>query len=100
VVPNLDHDLLAEVDALVDQCEDDALHPYPRVEAPLHAGKSGHELRDPLQREVLALEGDENPIRCREGIDGEKAQARWRIDKHVVEAIPDWGQGLTEAELS
>src|SRR4029079_17937647 len=62
VLADLAHDLLSEVRALVHHGEQHALDVQAGIERALYAPHRVHELRDPLQREVFALQRDEHGV--------------------------------------
>src|SRR5262249_44684725 len=43
-----------------------------------------HQLREALQRVVLALQRNKHRVRGGQGVDGEKAERWWAVNEHVV----------------
>ncbi len=98
--PDVRDHLLGEIGPLVHHGEEHALDLEPRVQGPADPLQGGAQRGDPLEGEVLALEGDEHALGGHEGVDGEQAQAGGAIDEDVVVAGGHRFQGLLQAELA
>ena len=59
------------------------------IEAAADAPQRGNEIGESFEREVFAIERDQDRIGGDEGVQREQAERRWRIDEHVVEAIAE-----------
>src|SRR5918999_996706 len=58
------------------------------------------ELGDPLERIILALEGNQYRVRRREHVDGYEPERRRAIHKNEIILLPHWLQGLAHRELA
>ena len=85
MLTNLVSNLGRQVGASVVHGQDDRGHLERRIQVLLDHPNVVEQLREPLQRVVLGLNGDENFTRCHEGIDGEQAKARRTINEDIVE---------------
>ncbi len=84
---HLVRDLRGEVGAPVVHGEKDGRDVQPGVEVHLDHLDVLEQLAQPLERVVLALDGDEHLVSRDERVDGEQPEARRAVDEDVVEAL-------------
>ena len=63
---------------------EDAVDLQPRVDLPMHLGDGLQQLLQTLGGKVVGLHRDDDPIRCRKGVDGQHAQRRHAVDEDVI----------------
>jgi hypothetical protein len=90
-------DVVGEVVAGVEHGEHDPVELEPRVEAVLHSLDGVDELREPLERVVLALERHDDQVGRRERVDGQGAQRRRAVDQDEVVLHADGRDGVPKA---
>src|SRR6185503_10416379 len=73
-------------------------------EARIYCSANSHEripqFRDAFEREILALNWNQNRIRRGKRVQREKPQARRAIDQHIVEPICDFSDKSFQFELT
>ena len=75
---------VAEIVALVEHGEDDALDLETRIEMTLYALDGADEVAQSLERVELALQRHENRIRRHQRIEGQQPQRGRAVDQHVI----------------
>src|SRR5579872_4988238 len=89
-------DLAAEVGALVELIEEDALDTKLGIPASLDGLNGFEELGDTLEGEVLALHGDDDGVGRDEGIEVEEIESRGAIEDDEIELGAEWGERLAQ----
>ena len=84
-LPHVARHLLAQVRALVVHRQQDALDVERRVERRANAAHRRHEVGEPLEREVLAVQRDEHGVGGDERVERQEAERRRTVDEDVVE---------------
>ncbi len=87
VAADLVRDLGGEVGAGVEHREHDARDREVRVEVVADEVDGGDQLRQALQRVVLALDGDQHGVRAGERVDGQEAQRRRAVHEDPVPGV-------------
>ena len=85
ILLDLRRDLLADERSAVVHGERDALHFERAVEVLPHERDGVHELAQPLQRVIFALDGDDDAVPRGERVDREKPQRGRAVDEDIVE---------------
>ncbi len=98
MAPDLLGDLEREAIPAVVHGEHDGEDLEAGVEPRLDGLDRGEEVGEPLEREVLRLDGDDDAVRCREGVDGEEPERRWAVDENGVVA-GEAGERCPQPEL-
>ena len=87
VAPHLGGDVRREAGAAVDHRQQHAGDPELRVQPGLDEVDRLDDLREPLERVVLGLHRDHDPIRRGKGVDGQRPERRRAVEQHEVEAL-------------
>ena len=66
------------------------------VDVSLYAGNSSQKLLNTLCRKILSLDGDDNPIRSREGVDRQHSKRRATIQQNVIISLAEISEHLLE----
>ena len=86
--PDIFRHLFGEIVAPVEHGQDDSLNGEPRIEGALHPLDRFDQLAEPLQREELALQWNEDGVSSTKGIYREQIE-RWRaVHENVAVATP------------
>src|SRR5713226_6255575 len=92
-------DLLGEVRAAVVHGQQDPADTQVRIQLATDQRKGIKQLRQPFERIVLALHGNEDLIRRGQGIESEQTQ-RWRaIEEDEIVPFAHWPQSVAESSL-
>ena len=97
---NLGGNLRRQVRAGVEHREDDAAHRERRVQVVAHQVDRRDQLREALERVVLALHGDQHGVGRRQRVHREKAKRRRAVDEDVVEIGADGLDHAAETAFS
>src|SRR5439155_6080016 len=92
-------DLLRALEARVVHGEQHAFDPERWVEMVLHATEGSHELRQPLESQVLALERNDHRVSGREGVDRQQAQRGRAVDEGVLVLVSEGRQASAETRF-
>ena len=77
-------DLLREACPVVIHGEENAFDRERRVNRASESHQRVEQLGDALQGQVFALNGNEDRVACRQGIQGQEIEGRWAIDENVI----------------
>ena len=101
ILAHLIHDLRGEIGARIKHGQNHATDKKVGVEVLAHELNGLPQAAQPLQRQVLALDGHNNSVlRSRECVDGKQAQARRTVDQKVVVARQHGLHRLTQEMLA
>jgi hypothetical protein len=92
--------LASEVGPVVEHSEQDAFNTKGMLKGIANAVHGVEQLRYTLQREELALDGDEDGVGSDEGVESEKVQGRRAVDQDVLVTAAEILQGLPETEFA
>ena len=98
VLAGVGGDLSRQVESGVEHGEQHTIDVQGRVERFLHALHRRHQLRKPLEREVLALQRNEQRVGRDEHVERDQRQRRRAIDEDVVVAIANGFKNLPHAQ--
>jgi hypothetical protein len=99
VTADLVRDVSRQLRPCVEHRQDDALDVELRVQVVADEVEGGKQLGQSFQGVVLALQWDQDGVRCRQRIDGQQSERWWAIDQDVVVIGFDFGQEAAEAQL-
>jgi hypothetical protein len=100
VLGDLVRDLRREPRPRVVHSEHNPEHVEIRVEHPPQQAQRISQLPQTLQRIVLALDGDEDRVRCREAVHRKQAEGGRAVQQQVVEFGRRFAQGHLQARLA
>lgn len=96
---HLIHDLAGEIRALVVHRHQDARDLELRVERGTNPLDRVHQLRDPLQSKVLALDRNQHRIRRSQRVQGQKSRRGRAVDECMLELVAPRIQKLLQPKL-
>ena len=75
-------------------------HVQAGVQAAADPGQRGHQVCQPLERKVFAMQRDQDCIGGNQRIQGQQPERWWRIDEDEVVAVPQPGEEMAQAVLA
>src|SRR6185436_6967195 len=93
-------DLTGQVGPVVIHGQQNALDLQSGVQGDANSLQRSHQLRDTLQRHVLALNGNQNSLRRNQGIESQDSQGGRRVQKDIVVLLDQRFEGVTKPVLS
>ncbi len=92
--------LLREIEPRVVHREQHAVDRERGIEVPLHEFDGIEELRETLERVVLALDRNQHAVGRRQHVECEEAERGWTIDHHVLILLAEIPQGPSHHRLA
>ena len=99
-LPHVTRDLLAKVRAFVVHREQHAVDIECGIQRAAHAFERGHQIGQTFEREVLAVQWDEDGVGGDQRVEGQQAEARRAVDEDAVEAVAQRLEETAQSELA